>query len=258
MDGDGSLAGRVALVTGVSRPVGIAVRVAERLHSQGATVFETGWSPHDAEMPWGEQPLGPDLPFAVGRHDLEDPAVPAQLVDEVVECHGAIDIVVAAHARSSHMSLADVTAEELDRCWAANTRSIVLLAQRMAERHVPAPPDAAPRGRMLWFVSGQHIGPMDGEIAYAVTKGALHQMTRSVDHALAASRIVANSINPGPVDTGYVTGAVHEAIAERFPDGRWGTPDDVADLVEFLVSDRGAWIRGQVIDSEGGFDRFAR
>lgn len=258
MDDDRSLAGRVALVTGVSRPVGIGARIAERLHGAGVTVIATGWPPHDAEMPWGEQPLGEQLPFEVARHDLADPAVPAQLVDEVVERHGAIDIVVAAHARSSHESFEEVTAEELDRCWAANTRSVVLLAQRMAERHEPAPPDLPPRGRMVWFVSGQHIGPMDREIAYAVSKGALHQMTRSVDHALAAKRIVANSINPGPVDTGYATGAVHAAVAERFPDGRWGTPDDVADLVEFLVSDRGAWIRGQVIDSEGGFDRFAR
>jgi 3-oxoacyl-[acyl-carrier protein] reductase len=42
-----------------------------------------------------------------------------------------------------------------------------------------------------------------------------------------------------------------------FPDRRWGTPDDIANLVEFLVSDAGAWIRGQVLDTEGGFDRFA-
>ena len=98
------LDGRVALVTGVSRPSGIAVGIAQRLHDQGATVVATGWSPHDAEMPWGEQPLDP-LPFEVGRHDLEDPAVPAALIDEVVELHGRIDIVAAVHARSSHAVL---------------------------------------------------------------------------------------------------------------------------------------------------------
>ena len=97
---------------------------------------------------------------------------------------------------------------------------------------------------------------MDGEIAYAVSKGALHQMTRSIDHALAPSRIIANCINPGPVDTGYASGAVRASIADRFPDRRWGTPDDIANVVAFLVSDEGAWIRGQVVDAEGGFDRF--
>jgi 3-oxoacyl-[acyl-carrier protein] reductase len=223
----------------------------------GATVFATGWSTHDAEMPWGEDPLG-ELAFAVARHDLEDPEAPAALIDEVVDAHGRIDIVLAVHARSSHASWSDVTADELDRCWAANVRSVVLLAQRFAERHQPAPFGTAPTGRMLWFTSGQHLGPMDGEIAYAISKGALHQMTKSVAQALSRSRIVANCINPGPVDTGYETGEAHRTVARMFPDGRWGTPDDVANLVAFLVSDEGSWIRGQVLDSEGGFDRFGR
>ncbi len=48
---------------------------------------------------------------------------------------------------------------------------------------------------------------------------------------------------------------LHEEIASRFPAGRWGQPDDVANLVAFLVGDQGAWITGQVIDSEGGFRR---
>ncbi|HYN32808.1 MAG TPA: SDR family oxidoreductase [Ilumatobacteraceae bacterium] len=249
------LQGRVALVTGVSRSIGIAAAVAHRLHDMGATVAATGWSPHDAEMPWGEDPVD-GLPFLVRSHDLEDPDTPGALIDEVVDEHSRIDIVVAVHARSSHLSFAEVTAAELDRCWVANVRSIVLLAQRFAEHHEPAPAEHPPTGRMIWFTSGQHIEPMDGEIAYAVSKGALHQMTRSVDHALAPRRIVANCINPGPVDTGYAPPDRHRQIASMFPDGRWGTPTDVANLVAFLVSDEGAWIRGQVIDSEGGFQRW--
>ena len=111
-----------------------------------------------------------------------------------------------------------------------------------------------------WALMGDAVSHavMPGvEIAYAVTKGALHQMTRSIDHALSRSRIIANCINPGPVDTGYADGDVHAAVASRFPDGRWGTPTDIADVVGFLVSDEGAWIRGQVLDVEGGFRRFA-
>jgi 3-oxoacyl-[acyl-carrier protein] reductase len=80
-------------------------------------------------------------------------------------------------------------------------------------------------------------------------------MTATVAAALADAGIVANCINPGPVDTGWATGAMHGEIAARFPSGRWGTPDDVANLVGFLSSDAGGWIQGQVIDSEGGFRR---
>lgn len=248
------LDGRVALVTGVSRPNGIAAAAALRLDALGATIVATGWPPHDAEMPWGAQPLD-SLPFEVSRHDLEDRAVPSALVDQVVERHGRLDIVVATHARSSDGSLDEVESDELDRCWAVNVRSIVLLAQRFAQRHVSVPSSEPPIGRMLWFTSGQHLGPMDGEIAYAVSKGALHQMTRSIDHALSRARIIANCINPGPVDTGYADADVHAAVAARFPDGRWATPPDIADVVGFLVSDEGAWIRGQVLDVEGGFRR---
>ena len=256
MADDRPLSRRVALVTGVSRPAGIGIACATLLHQLGAAVFVTGHAAHDVELRRGGPGIG-DAPFEVHDHDLEDPTTPAALIDQVIGELGAIDIVVAAHARSSHVGLAAVDAAELDRCWAANVRSIVLLAQRLAAQHRPAPPGEPPRGRMIWFTSGQHIGPMDDEIAYAVTKGALHQATRSIDHALSRSRIIANCINPGPVDTGYVTGAEHARIAARFPDGRWGTPDDVAKLVAFLVSDDGAWVRGEILGMEGGFDRYA-
>ncbi len=250
------LEGRVALVTGVSRSIGIGAATARRLHSLGATVVATGWPPHDAEMPWGTDDVD-DLPIPVGRHDLEDPATPGALIDEVFTEHGRLDIVLAVHARSSDGGLDEIGAAELDRCWAANVRSVVLLAQGLARVHVPAPTDRPPTGRMIWFTSGQHLQPMHGELAYAITKGALHQMTASVGGALAPHRIVANCINPGPVDTGYAPPDLHAKVASMFPDGRWGRPDDVADLVEFLVSDGGAWVRGQVLDTEGGFDRFA-
>jgi 3-oxoacyl-[acyl-carrier protein] reductase len=244
------LAGRVALVTGVSRPIGIAYAVAERLADLGATVFATGWSPSDAEMPWGAGEL-PHARYTVEQRDLALADQPAALIDAVVARHGGIDIVAAVHARSSMNDLARVTADELDHCWAANVRSTVLLAQRLMEVRNAA----RPGGRMIWFTSGQHLGPMGGEIAYAVSKGALHQMTASIADQLAPHGIVANCINPGPVDTGYLTGEANAQVAAMFPSGRWGQPSDVANLIEFLVSDAGEWIHSQVLNSEGGFRR---
>lgn len=249
------LDGRVALVTGVSRRAGIGRAVADRLVGLGAHVVATGWTPHDAEMAWGADVDAPaPVGYELDERDLEDPHAPGALVDEVFERHGQLDIVVAAHARSSTQPLDEVTVTELDRCWAANVRSIALLAQRFGRRHDPE----RPGGRMLWFTSGQHMAPMADEFAYAVTKGALHQMARSVADALIDRGIVVNCVNPGPVDTGYLDGDTHRAVAEMFPAGRWGSTDDVANLVEFLVSDHGAWIQGQVLDSEGGFRRWAR
>ena len=65
-----------------------------------------------------------------------------------------------------------------------------------------------------------------------------------------------NTVNPGPTDTGYADPPVRERVAGRFPAGHWGMPDDAARLVAWLCTDDGAWITGQVINSEGGFRRF--
>ena len=94
---------------------------------------------------------------------------------------------------------------------------------------------------------------MADEIAYSLSKGAILSMTNSVADFLADAGITVNCINPGPVDTGYATGRAHEAVRVGFPAGRWGEPDDVANLVAWLVSDEAAWITGQVINSTGGW-----
>jgi 3-oxoacyl-[acyl-carrier protein] reductase len=250
------LTGRTALVTGLSRRIGIGYAVIERLLADGAQVYATGWAAHDAEMPWGPDPFDmngfdPNR-FAYTEADLADPAAPAQLVAGAIDCFGMLDIVVANHARSSSMGLAEVTVDELDRCWQVNARASLLLAQAFDRVH----DGSRPGGRVVMFTSGQAFGPMDDEIAYAVSKGAIHQMTESIANHLADKGITVNTINPGPVDTGYATGELHRRVARAFPAGRWGQPSDVARLVAWLVSDEAAWINGQVINSEGGWRRW--
>jgi 3-oxoacyl-[acyl-carrier protein] reductase len=249
---------RVALVTGVSRRIGIAAEIVRRLLTDGVTVFATGWQPHDSEMPWGADDTASllahlDAPanrFAYEPFDLELATSPEALVARVVEHFGRIDIVVAAHARSSHSPLDVVTAKELDKCWAVNARASLLLTQSFGRR-------AGPGGRVVLFTSGQHIAPMDGEIAYAVSKGAIHQMTKSLANALADRGITVKCINPGPVDTGWASDDVHASVEQRFPAGRWGQPSDIASVVAFLVSQDAAWVQGQVLDVEGGWRRWS-
>ncbi|GAA2479178.1 hypothetical protein GCM10010276_14630 [Streptomyces longisporus] len=108
------------------------------------------------------------------------------------------------------------------------------------------------------MTSGQDIaGGMPGEIAYALQKGALDSITRSLSTTFAEQAITVNTVNPGPVDTDYATGETYEpsAAASCFPAGRWGMPDDPARLIAWLATDEADWITGQVIDSEGGFRR---
>jgi 3-oxoacyl-[acyl-carrier protein] reductase len=261
------LAGRVALVTGVSRRVGIGLAVARRLAALGAGLFVTSWAAHDREQPWGADPGGLDAVLAelgggdaatpgAGRvehleADLQDPEAPDRVMAAAVEAFGHVDILVCNHARSSARGLGELTAAELDATLAVNTRAVLLLVQAFAAQH-----DRRPGGRVVLFSSGQHLGPMPGELAYAASKGALVEVTASLADALADRGITVNTINPGPTDTDYVDQATRERVARRFPAGRWGAPDDAARLVAWLCTDDAAWVTGQVINSEGGFRRF--
>ena len=96
---------------------------------------------------------------------------------------------------------------------------------------------------------------MAGELPYAVTKGAVHQMTRTLADALSGDAITVNAINPGPVDTGWPSDELRDELRARFPAGRWGRPEDIAAVVSWLASPESGQVTGQVIDAERGFRR---
>ena len=261
------LRGRVALVTGVSRRAGIGYAIARRLAAQGASLVLHHYAPHDREQPWGADPGGPEAvlagvtaaladPHATVRHheaDLSDPDAPSRLIETATATSRFLDILVCNHARSGGDGpLGTLTAGMLDAHWAANTRSSILLAQAFAGQH----DERRPGGRIVFMTSGQDLGPMTSEVAYAASKGALASITRTLADQLADRGITLNTVNPGPVDTGYAPPDVLEAVRRHFPQGRWGVPDDPARLIAWLVTDDAAWITGQVIDSEGGFRRW--
>jgi 3-oxoacyl-[acyl-carrier protein] reductase len=260
------LRGRAAVVTGVSRRAGIGYAIARRLASLGASLFLQHYAPHDAEQPWGADPDGPaalvaGVADALGddggrvHHmelDLAGPAAPALLIDAATAALGQLDILVCNHARSGGDGpLGSLDASMLDAHWAVNARSSILLAQAFAARH-----DGRAGGRIIFMTSGQNLGPMTGEVGYAASKGALASITLTLADHLADQGITVNTVNPGPVDTGYAPPEVHEAVRRRFPAGRWGSPDDPARLIAWLATDDAGWITGQIINTEGGFRRW--
>lgn len=214
MGSSGSLEGRVAVVTGASRQAGIGYAVARDLLAAGASVLVHSWSPHDAEQPWGADPAGEaGIVESLGgegrrlRHvaaDFADPQAPELVIAMAMEAFGTMDVVVANHARSSTQSLAEVTTAELDLAWAVNARASVLLARAFAAAH----DDERPGGRIILFTSGQHLAPMSQEVPYAVSKGAIHQMTLTLSDALIDRGI---TVNPGPVDIRWTDPGLTEA-----------------------------------------------
>jgi 3-oxoacyl-[acyl-carrier protein] reductase len=261
------LDGRVALVTGVSRRIGIGFAIARRLAAAGATVFAHHHLPHDAERSWGSDPGGIDAVLAELRQalanpaasiadagvDLAQPGAPEDLFEKALAAFGHVDVLVCNHASSGpDAGLGGLDADMLDAHWAVNTRSTLLLVQAFAQAH-----DDRPGGRIVLMTSGQGLGPMPGEIAYAASKGALAAVTLTLADQLADRAITVNCVNPGPVDTGWASPELRATVADRLPAGRWGEPDDPARLIAWLVSDDGRWMTGQVLNSEGGFRRWA-
>jgi NAD(P)-dependent dehydrogenase (short-subunit alcohol dehydrogenase family) len=245
------LAGKSALVTGVSRRAGIGFAIVRRLQEAGATVFVHGWARHDALQVWGADAGGTE---GVARElgvehldaDFADPDAPARVVAAARSAVGPLDIIVVNHARSGDGRLQELTASDLDAFLHENVRASLLLVKEFAAQHDWGD------GRVVLMTSGAHKQPMAGEVAYAVSKGALLVATPTLADELSGRGITVNCVNPGPTDTGW---GLAEIDPVRMPAGRWGEPDDAARLVAWLCSDDARWITGQVIDSEGGFRR---
>ena len=251
-----TLRGRVALVTGVGRRRGIGSAVCRALAARGADVVLSYWKPYDRGMPWASDEDEPEALAAELRAlgvragavemDLSLPESPERLLDAAERLIGRPTVLVNVAAHSTRDGYGALDAGTLDAHHAVNVRAMALLSAGFARRW-----PGGPGGRIVNFSSGQALGPMVGELAYAASKGAIEAFTRTLAAEVWERGITVNAVNPGPTDTGWMT----EEIEAGLPPGTVGEPGDAARLVAFLAGDEAAWITGQTIHSEGGFFR---
>lgn len=243
------------LVTGSSRRIGIGAEIVRDLATEAWDVFTTWWTPYDASMPWGTHPDEvTELLTSTGAKgieaDLADPDAAATVFDAAEDAVGPIRALVNVHTYDPGGGIFDIDGPELDRHLAVNVRATYLLCREFALRY----DDSHGPGRIVNFLSGP---PLIGSVAYATSKGAVHWMTLSIAGELAPRGITVNAINPGPTDTGWMTPELQESLNEANPIGRISQPQDAANLVRFLLSDEGAWLTGQFLQSDGGFSQLA-
>ena len=254
------LRGRVALVTGVGRRRGIGSAICRALAARGADVFFSHWKDYDRAAPIASDEDEPEALLqelrATGVRaegveiDLSRPDSPERLLDATEEILGQPTILVNVAAHSVRDGFEALDAEALDAHHAVNVRATALLGVHFARRYL-----GGPGGRILNLSSGQSLGPMVGELAYAASKGAIEALTRTLAAEVGHKGITVSAVNPGPTDTGWMTDEFKRELTAKSPFGRVGEPEDAARLVAILATDEAAWISGQIIHSEGGFLR---
>ena len=244
-----SLQGKVALVTGASRGLGRAM--ADALAQSGALVVANGREAATL------QKVAAEITAAGGKaevaaFDVADEAAQAAALQDIVQRHGRLDIVVANAGIQHRKPITEFETADFQRIIATNLTAVWTLAREAARVMIPAR-----RGRIIitGSISGYLARPTIS--AYVASKGAVHALTRQLAVELAPYNITVNSIAPGFFGTEMNTALVENAefsawVARSTPLGRWGDPKEIGGPAVFLASDEASYVTGHVLTVDGG------
>ena len=261
---DLGLQGRTAIVTGANSGIGEAIT--KTLASQGVhTVIHFLDDEDIREIPGAEsqavhrgragaEAVREAIVQAGGRAeliagDLHRPDTIRNLFSQANDMFGPISILVsnAAHCESPD-TLTTTSAGSIERTFRINTQAPVLVAQEFLRQYDPS---AHPFGRIIG-ISTDAAQTFAGQISYGASKAALEAYTRSIAIEIADQRITFNTVAPGPIQTGVYPEEFVEKVSPEIPMQRFGTPQEIADIVLFLCSQQASYLTGQVIRVSGG------
>ena len=245
-----SLTGKVALVTGATK--GIGFDICKVLADAGADIAAVG----------RDQAGLDDVRSAVealGRKcvtitaDLATTDGPITAAQEALKSFGTIDILVNSAGIALIDPMLGATIEDWDRTMAVNLRAPFLLAKELAPKMI-----AQRSGKIVNISSQAGVIAVDGHAAYCASKGGLNMLTKVMTCEWAKHNIQANAICPNIVLTPMgeqVWGdpAKSQPMLDKTPLGRFGKPQEVADLVLYLASPASDWVCGETILIDGGF-----
>jgi NAD(P)-dependent dehydrogenase (short-subunit alcohol dehydrogenase family) len=240
--------GRTAVVTGASRGIGEAV--ARQLDASGARVALVARSA-DRLAAIASEMVNEPLVVAA---DLSEHDAVERIANAVLGEFGGLDVLVNNAAVERNQPASKVTGEAIDETLFVNLRQAFMLCSAFAK------PLFASQGAIVNVTSTAATGAGGTQGAYAASKGGLNTLTKNLANEWASKGVRVNAVAPGLVDT-EMWGPTFELLGEdavrrnfvkSVPLGRWGTADEIADVVCFLASNRATYVTGQVIRVDGG------
>lgn len=241
--------GKVAIVTGASR--GIGREIAIELARSGVKVvvnFSSNKGHAEEVVKTIEQSGGEAA--AIGA-DISKVSEVEALFTKTLERFGRLDILVNNAGIMETKAIADVSEEMFDRHFAVNVKGTYFACQQ-AMKHMEQ------GGTIVNFSTSVSGAMLPAYSVYAATKGAVEQLTRQLAKEFASKDIIINCIAPGQVSTELFLNGKSEDLIDSYRRmnafGRLGEPEDIANAVALLVSDKARWITGQTIRVNGGFN----
>ena len=244
-----TLKGRTALITGASRGIGRAT--AQRLARDGARIAVNYKGNVEAAEECKRQVEAAGSTALLVQGDVSVEADADRVVKEAVAFgEGKLDILVNNAGTTRDDLLIRMTPEAWDTVMDLNLRGAFLITKAAMR-----PMMKARFGRVVNVSSVAGVAGNAGQANYASAKAGLIGFTKTVAREMASRNITCNAVAPGfvPTDlTNSLLGQMEETILIQIPLGRFGTVDDIANAIAFLVSEEAAYITGQVLQIDGG------